>query len=320
MMIRTFEFRIFSAAVVAIAAGAIVCAATSAAATAPLRVVTTTEDLAAIARDVGGDFVDVEALARGYQDPHFVDAKPSYLVKLSKADLFVQVGRELEVGWVPALVNNARNPKIAPGGKGFVDASANVRMLEVPSNVTRAAGDVHPYGNPHYWLAPVNGALVAATLRDAFAAAAPAHAADFASRAADFERRLTEKRALWAEKAKATGLTGATVVTYHRSWPYFAEAFGCEVVDFVEPRPGVPPTPAHIQALEDLMRMRSVKLLIVEPYFDVKLPEKIARDTGATLVILPSSVGAEPAIKTYFDLFDRQLEILEAAMAARAGS
>ncbi|MFN0149521.1 MAG: metal ABC transporter substrate-binding protein [bacterium] len=311
------RFRVFAAAVAAFMS---VCVASSGAIAAPLRVVTTTEDIAAIAREVGGGLIEVEALARGYQDPHFVDAKPSFLVKLSKADLFVQVGGELEVGWVPVLLNNARNPRVAPGGKGFVDASANVQKLEVPANVTRAAGDVHPYGNPHTWLAPANGALIAATLRDAFSAAAPEHAAEFASRTADFERRLAEKRAVWEAKAKAIGLTGAPVVTYHRSWTYFAAAFGCDVVDFVEPRPGVPPTPSHIRELENLMRIKSVKILIVEPYFDVKLPEKIARDTGATLVILPPSVGAEPAIKTYFDLFDRQLAILEAAIVAPSGS
>lgn len=293
-----------------------VCGAFAPARAEQLRVITTTEDLAAIAREVGGDLVDVEALARGYQDPHFVDGKPSFLVKLSKADLFVEVGRELEVGWAPALLNNARNPRILPGAKGFVDASANIEMLEVPANVTRAAGDVHPYGNPHFWLGPSNGAVIARTLRDAFSAAMPARAGDFAARCADFEARLDAKRAAWAARAKAMGLTGAAVVTYHRSWPYFAAEFGCEIVDFVEPRPGVPPTPSHIQELEELMKMKHVKLLIVEPYFDVKLPEKIARETGARLVILPSSVGAREGITTYFDLFDAQMADLEAALAA----
>lgn len=280
-----------------------------------LRVVTSTEDLAAIAREIGGDLVEVDALARGYQDPHFVDAKPSFLVKLSKADLFVQVGRDLEAGWVPALLNNARNSKILPGARGFVDASANIRMLEVPTNVSRAQGDVHPSGNPHYWLSPANGATIAETLRDAFTAVMPSRASAFAARCADFETRLQAKRSEWLARAKAMGLNGAPVVTYHRSWPYFAAEFGCDVIDFVEPRPGVPPTPSHIQALEELISSKGVKLLIVEPYFDVKLPEKVARETGAKLVILPSSVGARKGIEAYFDLFDAQMSDLEAALA-----
>lgn len=286
----------------------------------PLRVVTTTEDLAAIAREVGGDLVEVTPIAHGYQDPHFVDAKPSFLVKLSKADIFVQVGRELEVGWAPALLTGARNSRILPGARGFVDASANIDVIEKPDAVSRAAGDVHPLGNPHTWLDPANGGRIAETLRDAFSAARPSDHDLFASRCADFQARLATKIEAWRAQAAAIGLRGAAVVTYHRSWSYFARAFGCEVIDFVEPRPGVPPTPAHIQALEEAMRARAVRLLIVEPYFDCKLPAKIASETGVPMVVLPPSVGASPEIATYFDLFDRQLALLAEALRGHAGS
>ncbi len=291
-----------------------------AATAARLNVVTTTEDLAAIAREVGGDLVEVTPLARGYQDPHFVDAKPSYLVRLSKADLFILVGRELEVAWAPALVNNARNARILPGSRGYVDVSKGIEMLEVPDVVTRAAGDIHPYGNPHFWLDPSNGARIAETLRDAFSDARPAMRDTFAARSADFKARLEARQREWESRAGAMGLRGLPVVSYHRSWPYFARAFGLEVIDFVEPKPGVPPTAKHIQELEARMKERSVRLLMVEPYFDAKLPQKVARETGAALVVLPPSVGAEPEIRTYFDLFDRQLALLEEAIGKKGGS
>lgn len=282
-----------------------------------INVVTTTEDLASITNEIGGDLVSVESLSRGYQDPHFVDAKPSYLVKLRKADLFVEVGRDLEVGWVPGLLNSARNAKILPGGAGFVDASKNIQVLELGGPVGREQGDVHPLGNPHYWLDPENGLVMAAAIRDGLSRVSPAGAATFASRYADFEKRLRAKEAEWKQRAKAIGLTGARVVTYHRSWPYFARAFGFEVMDFVEPKPGVPPTPKHVQDLTAEMKAQSVKLLFVEPYFDPKLPQQIARTTGAALVILPPSVGAAKEVTSYLGLFDAQLALIQNALTGK---
>ena len=270
----------------------------------PLSVVTTTEDLAAIAREVGGDRVRVAALCKGYQDPHFVDAKPSYMVQLKNAALFVEVGRDLEVGWVPGLLNGARNPAILPGAPGFVDASAQVQVLEIPQTVSRSQGDVHPYGNPHYWLDPANGAPVARAIRDGLTRVAPADAALFERRCADFERRLEAAIARWKEEARVQGLSGRKMVTYHRSWSYFARAFDLEVVDFVEPRPGIPPSANHVQDLVTRMKRGDVALLVIEDFFDPRLPRKISVDTGVPLLILPTSVGDEPAIRTYFDLFD----------------
>ncbi len=273
----------------------------------PLQVVTTTEDLAAIARELGGDRVSATSIARGYQDPHFVDAKPSYMVQLKKADLFVEVGRDLEVGWAPGLLNGARNPKILPGAPGFVDASSQVQVIEIPSAVSRAQGDVHPFGNPHYWLDPINGIGIARAIRDGLARVSPADAALFDQRCADFEKRVTEAAARWKAQAQAIGLTGIKVVTYHRSWSYFARAFGFEVIDFVEPRPGIPPSPNHVADLTLAMKQGGIRLLIMEDFFDPRLPQKIAKDTGAALVILPTSVGADEKIKSYFDLFDQLL-------------
>ena len=277
------------------------------AASKPLQVVTTTEDLAAIAREVGGERVAVSAICRGYQDPHFVDAKPSYMVQLKKADLFVEVGRDLEVGWAPSLVNGARNPKILAGAPGMVDASSQVQVIEIPSSVSRAQGDVHPFGNPHYWLDPANDVPVARSIRDGLIRVSPGDAALFNQRCADFEKRIGDATARWKAQAQTIGLTGIKVVTYHRSWSYLARAFGFEVVDFVEPRPGIPPSPNHVADLVTRLKQGDVKLLIMEDFFDPRLPQKIAKDTGVALVVLPTSVGADEKIKSTFDLFDQLL-------------
>ena len=280
-----------------------------------LSVITTTQDLASIAAEIGGDRVNVESLSKGYQDPHFVDAKPSYLVKLRNADLFIEVGRDLEVGWVPGLINNARNSKIQTGGAGFLDASANVNILEQGAKVGREQGDVHPLGNPHYWLDPANGLVVAANIRDALSRLTPGDAPYYQQRYAAFEAKLAAKTEAWKKTAASLGLTGMNVVTYHRSWPYFAEAFGLNVIDYVEPRPGVPPAPKHVQDLTSRMKSEKVGLLIVEPYFDPKLSQSIARNSGVPMVVLPPSVGAVPQATDYFTLFDTQLEIIRKALA-----
>ena len=283
-----------------------------------LAVVTTTQDLASIAAAIGGDRVSVESLSRGYQDPHFVDAKPSYLLKLRKADLLIEVGRDLEVGWMPGLINNARNKKIQPGAPGFLDASTNVNILEVGARVGREQGDVHPLGNPHYWLNPENGLVVAANIRDALSRLSPADAPGFQQRYAAFETRLKAKIDEWKKTAAGLGLNGMKVVTYHRSWPYFADAFGLDVIDYVEPRPGVPPAPRHVQELVAAMKTQKAGLLIVEPYFDPKLPQQIARNAGVPMVVLPPSVGAVPAAGDFFTLFDAQFDLIRKALGGKS--
>lgn len=278
---------------------------------AKINVVTSTEDLASIAKEVGGDKVNVVSLAKGYQDPHFVDAKPSYLIKLQKANLFVEIGRDLEVGWVPSLLNSARNPDILPGARGFLDTSIYVPILEMPTGeINRAQGDVHPFGNPHYWLDPKNGEFIADAITEKLSEIASADASYFHARNQDFKKRLESSIVQWELKAKKMNLTGTRVVTYHKSWSYFVKRFGLVIVNFIEPKPGIPPSPQHVQQLETQMKSQSVKLIVVEPYFDIKLPQKIALETNAKLVILPTSVGAEKDVQTYFDLFDRQLQLI----------
>ncbi len=286
------------------------------AASAAVKVVATTEDLAALTREVGGDKVSVEALAKGYQDPHFVEAKPSFILKLHKADLLIAVGREMELGWLPPLVTQSRNGKIQPGANGYLDASLTARILEIPKGqITRAMGDVHPAGNPHYWLDPTNGRRIAQAIGEKLSTSSPADAAYFASRYADFDKRLAAAEARWT--ATMAPFKGARIVTYHRSWPNLCDRFGLNVVGYVEPRPGIPPSPSHTFALIAQMKRDNVKVLVVEPYFDLKTPNSIARETGATVVVLPPSVGAEKEITDYIKLFDAITAKLASALSGR---
>jgi len=283
-----------------------------------LTVVATTEDLASLAREVGGDHVNVEAIARGYQDPHFVEAKPSFILKLQKADLLIVVGRELEIGWLPPLIQQSRNPKVQVGANGYLDASQNVKILDIPTGqITRAMGDVHPLGNPHYWMDPENGRLIAREVADKLTQFRPGDRAYFEQRLADFNRRLTEAESRWY--ADMAPYKGTKVVTYHRSFPNFAERFGLEIVGYVEPRPGIPPSPAHTLDLIQEMKRLNIKLVLVEPYFDLKTPEAIGRATGAQVLVMPPSVGGVKEATDYLALFDYNIRLLVNAIKAVGG-
>ncbi len=282
---------------------------------ADLRVVTTTADLASIGREIAGGRVAITSIAKGYQDPHFVEAKPSYLLQLRRADLLVAVGLELEVGWLPALLQQSRNPKLLTP-KHYLDASTAAEILERPKGqVTRALGDVHPFGNPHYWLDPANGRAIARSIAAKLTELDPAGGVLYEKNLAAFESRLAEKEKEW--DAKIAPYAGTEIVTYHNSWPNFATRFQLKVIDFVEPKPGVPPGPAHVAALIEKMRARRTPLILMEPYFDSKLPKSIAEKSGATLLIFPPSVEGTPEVKDYFSLFDHDLKLLVDALAAQ---
>ncbi|MEK6683583.1 MAG: metal ABC transporter substrate-binding protein [Nitrospirota bacterium] len=281
---------------------------------APLRVVTTTEDLAAIVREIGGPLVEVESLARGSQDPHFLEARPSLMLKASRADLFVQVGLGLEAGWASSVLVGARNPAIQHGASGYLDASRGIQPLDVPSGpVDRSQGDVHPFGNPHYWLDPENGKIIARTIAERLAALRPESAGRIEENRKGFERRLDEAIAGW--KKRMAPYEGTPVVTYHNSWAYFARRFGLRVVGYVEPKSGIPPSPAHIQQLIQHMKREKVKVIIIDPYFARSTPDLIARETGARVLVLPPSVGGVEGIRTYFDLFDYLIDQLTMALS-----
>lgn len=278
-----------------------------------LNVVTTTEDLASIAREIGGDRITVESIARGYQDPHFVEAKPSFILKLQKADLLVVVGRELEIGWLPPLITQSRNGKIQVGANGYLDASLRARILDIPQGeVTRAMGDVHPQGNPHYWLDPENGKVIAQEIFDKLAQLRPGDRAVFEQRLNGFVSRLSEAEKRWL--AAMVPYKGTKVVTYHRSFSNFADRFGLNVIGFVEPRPGIPPTPQHTLDVINEMKRQNVKLVLVEPFFDLKTPNAIGRATGAEVLVMPPSTGGVKEITDYFTLFDYDVNLLVTAL------
>jgi len=278
-----------------------------------LAVMTATTDLAALAQEVGGDKVEVESVARGYQDPHFVEAKPSFLLKLRRADLLIVVGLELEIGWLPPLISQSTNPRIQVGAPGYFDASRYAKILEIPTGaVTRAEGDVHPQGNPHYWLNPENGLRIAKAIADKFTEMRPGDAAYFAARYAAFEQKLKQADQQWQAQMKP--YAGRKIVTYHRSWPNFAEHFRLDVVGYVEPRPGIPPSPQHTVELIGQMKRDNIKVIVVEPYFDLKTPNAIARETGGQVVVLMPSVGGEKEITDYFKLFDYDISKLKQAL------
>jgi zinc/manganese transport system substrate-binding protein len=276
---------------------------------AKINVMTSTEDLAAIAREVGGDKITADSIAKGYQDPHFVEPKPSFLLKLQKADLLAVVGLQLEIGWLPPLQTQSRNAKIQIGGPGYLDMSQFCQILEIPQGqVTRAMGDVHPLGNPHYWLDPSNGRRIAKAFADKFSQMDQADAGFFQQQYASFDKRLADAEKGW--EAKMAPYRSRKVITYHRSWPNFTERFGLNVVDYIEPRPGIPPTPSHTLELINKMKAENVKLILMEPYFDRKTPDSIARAVGGEVAVMMPSVGGTKEITTYFQLFDHDVNLL----------
>ena len=280
-----------------------------------LNVVTATTDMAALTQEVGGDKVNVESIARGYQDPHFVEAKPSFLLKLRQADLLVVVGLQLEIGWLPPLVTQSGNPRIQQGAAGYLDASQFAEILDIPTGpVTRAMGDVHPLGNPHYWLDPDNGRRIAKGIAAKLGEMDPGDSAYFQQRFQDFDKRLTAAEQKWDAEMKP--FRGRKVVTYHRSLPNFAKHFGLDVVGYVEPRPGIPPTPSHTIELIGLMKRENCKIIMVEPYFDLKTPNSIASQTDAKVLVYLPSVGGEKDVTDYFKLFDYDISLLTKAFQA----
>jgi zinc/manganese transport system substrate-binding protein len=290
----------------------------AAGAEAKVRVVSSLQDFASIAAAIGGDRVDTMALAKGYQDPHFVDAKPSFVLQLSRADLLIVAGLELEIGYLPPLLDQSRNDKIHPGNPGYLDASIGCDILQRPTTqVTRAMGDVHPYGNPHYWTDPENGRVIARAIAAKLSQLDAGGAATYQKNLAAFETRLAAKEKEW--DAKMAPYAGTKVVTFHDSWPNFAKHWKLQIMGHVEPKPGIPPSPTHTLEIINLIGAQKIPMILVEPYFDLKTPKYIGEKTGAAVVTLYPSVGGTPAIKDYFALFDTDIDGIVAAMAGTRG-
>ena len=279
---------------------------------AKLSVVTTTQDPAAITRAIGGDRVEVRALCKGYQDPHFLDAKPTFMVALHNADLFEVIGLDLEIGYAPPLINGAHNENIAPGQPGYLDLSQFITPLEVIPVADRGQGDIHPNGNPHYWLDPENGRLMARGIAARLSQLDPQGKDKYEANLAAFEKELTAKEAGWAASMKA--LSGQPVVTFHKSWTYFAKRYNLDVAGNVEPKPGIPPTAQHTLEVIKLVRARNIKVILMENFYDRRMPDLIASNTSAKVVQVPNSVGGDEKVKTYFELFDAIVGDIEKAL------
>lgn len=270
---------------------------------AALKVVTSTEDLAALTQAIGGTAVSVKTLTRGTADPHFAQAKPSMIRDVYQADLLIVVGAELEIGWMPALLQAARNSRVQPGNEGYLDLSTVVRLIDKPAGpVTRDMGDVHAAGNPHYWLDPGNGILMARAISQRLVQLDNAHAPEFEQRLASFEQQAHGKIAEW--KAALAPMAGKAVISYHTSLVYLANAFGFRIVAHVEPKPGIAPSAAHLSQLIAQIKEQKADVLIMESYYEQRSARYLAEHAGVRVVVIPQSVGASPEIKTYVDLFE----------------
>ena len=279
---------------------------------AKIKVVATLPDLASLAREVGGDKVEVSAMAKPTEDSHFVDARPSFVVQLRDADVLIDGGAELEIGWLPPLLQNARNPKIEVGKPGRVQASQGVRLMNVPTTATRAAGDVHAMGNPHFVVDPIIAKTVAQHIAQSFAAVDPPNAASYDANYKKFEATINAKLQEWG--TAMLPFKGQSVVAYHDSWVYFAHRFGLNIDIFLEPKPGIPPSPSHLAEVIEKMKAQKIKAIIVEPFHDRKIAEKVASSTGAKVVDFAQYPGALPNTDSYVKLIDALVARLAAAM------
>lgn len=321
-----------------------------------VKVVTSLTTYAAIAREIVGDRGEVNAIAQGDENPHYVQPKPSFVPLLADADVFVTTGLDLEL-WVPALLDKAGNPKASEGGPGYVAASAGVQLLDVPTTYSRAAGDIHVFGNPHIWTEPLNGVQIARNILTGLNRVSPENAEYFTTREKAFEDHVY--RALYGDEL-VTLLTGQTLADldhqgklldflnqrryqgaplanrlggwlkqglifrgkemacYHKEWDYFSREFGIPCVDYIEPKPGIPPTPKHVRELIDLMQQRHVRVLLSPGYFDHNQIREVADRTGAKAVIVPSNVGGAPGVNTFVDLINTIVSSLAQAFSDTA--
>ena len=282
------------------------------AADAKIKVVATLPDFASLAREIGGDKVEVSAMAKPTEDPHFVDARPSFVVQLRSADVLIDGGAELEIGWLPPLLQNARNSKIEAGKPGRVQASQGVRLMNVPAEVTRAAGDVHALGNPHFMTDPIIAKTVALHIAQSFAAVDAPNAAFYDANYKKFEATINAKLQEWG--TAMLPFKGQSVVAYHDSWVYFAHRFGLNIDIFLEPKPGIPPSPSHLAEVIEKIKAQKIKAIIVEPFHDRKIAEKVASSTGAKVVDFAQYPGALPNTDSYVKLIDTLVSRLAAAM------
>src|SRR5256714_7233433 len=277
-----------------------------------INVVATLPDYAALASEIGGDKIDIVILAKPTEDPHFVDARPSFVVSLRNADVLIDGGAELEIGWLPPLLQNARNPKIEAGKPGRVQASEGIRLMNVPTNVTAAAGDVHALGNPHFTVDPIIAKAIAQHIAQSFAAVDPPNAGFYDANYKQFESTINAKLQEWG--TAMSPFKGQHIAAYHDSWPYFGHRFGINIDIFLEPKPGIPPSPSHLTEVIAQMKAQRVKAVIVEPYHDKRIAEKVASATGAKVVEFAQFPGGISGTDSYVKLIDTLVSRLAAAL------
>ena len=281
---------------------------------AQLNVVATTPDLGALAKAIGGNAVTVKALAKPTEDAHFVDAKPSHIVTLNRADVLIEGGAELELGWLPPLLESARNSKIAAGAPGRIVASKGIKMLEIPQTFDRSKGDVHGLGNPHFMIDPLNAKIIAAEIAQHLSQVQPKSADTFKANLQTFNAQLDAKVAEW-QKVLAP-YKGAKIVTYHNDFVYLAERFGLQIVEKLEPKPGIAPSPAHLAKVIATMRTEHARVILVQPYQNRKTAETVARQTSATVLDIPQQPGAVAGTETWFGLMDYLVKTLASGLEA----
>ena len=277
-----------------------------------IKVVTTLTDLKSITELIGGNKVSVSSIATGYQNPHFVDPKPSYIIGLSNADLFVTIGLDLEIGWSPQLLASSRNTKIQKGAPGYVDASAGIGLLQVPSSANRAEGDIHIYGNPHYWLDPLNGKVIARNIANGLERVDPSNKSTYEANLQAFYKKIDDKMREW--QAKMAPYKGTKIIAYHNEWVYFENRFGLNIVDFMEPKPGIPPSPSQLVKVIKEIKADNIKVIISSPYFTTSSSDVVAKQTGVKELTLATSVGGFESVRNYFDLFDYDINQLTATL------
>jgi ABC-type Zn uptake system ZnuABC Zn-binding protein ZnuA len=289
--------------------GVVLCLAVAPRAQAQIRIVTTTPTLADIAHQVGGEHVDVESIMRGHENPHNVIPKPSFIVMVRKADLFVHLGLDAEP-WVPELLKGTRQARLHPGNEANVNVSRGITLMEVPQRgeLTRARGDIHIFGNPHYVLDPLNGVTIARTITEALKQKDPEHAAEFESNFEDFASRVQTLTAQLVARMKP--YAGTEIVTYHRVWPYFLERFGLVKAAEIEPKPGIQPGPGHLSRVVETMRERGVRIIVVETFNSLANAESVAARGGGKAIVLPTEVNAVPEADSYEALFEHNVKTL----------
>ncbi|MFA5117402.1 MAG: metal ABC transporter substrate-binding protein [Candidatus Omnitrophota bacterium] len=275
-----------------------------------INILTTTADLKSVAEFIGADKVKVDSLAMGCQDPHFVEAKPSFMIKAKKADLFVRVGLELEIGYEEPIIDGSRNQKIRIGELGHLDVSEGALLLEVPTTtkIDRSMGDVHPMGNPHYWLDPLNVKIIAFNIAERLGELRPEDEAYFNKNLSDFNHKIDEKLIGW--KTKMAPFEGEKIAIYHRSWPYFFNRFGLEIACELEPKPGIPPSPEHLRKIIETIKQQNVKVILMEVFYDEKPARFVAERAGVKVAVVPNSVGGTKEAQDYFSLMDTIIDNL----------